>query len=177
MVRYELVSFEPEIQGLGTGMHISAEIKIRTSFTDANNVKTLSFVSSGDSQRTSNYDLAFDAGKWAGKNPFVLDLEKVSRKAISEALENIANTLATSQLATTEKGGRKQSHEDADIPKFGEDSIEVETLSLKHNCRGFGELIETTGTVSVYKVMCRNKKLVYRCINHNCQLILNKQVR
>ncbi|MBA1446112.1 MAG: hypothetical protein FE835_14645, partial [Gammaproteobacteria bacterium] len=111
------------------------------------------------------------------KNPFVLDLEKVSRKAISEALENIANTLATSQLATTEKGGRKQSHEDADIPKFGEDSIIVERLSSEHNCRGFGELVEISGPISVYKVMCRNKKLVYRCIDHDCQLILNKPIR
>lgn len=167
-IYYDLSAFDAEIQGTGTGAFMSTEVSIRTTVSENGNT-LLSFTSSGDSQRTSSYDLAFDAGKWAGKNPIVVDLERISGKAIQEALEHIANTLSTQvkrQLHTNSSPAVKS------VDHAGEQSHQASKHSISLNCSQNVELLKDQHGKEIYSSYCASgRNLIISCQWGQCRTL------
>lgn len=167
-IHYDLASFEPEIQGTGTGAFMSIEISLRTTVSKSGNT-LLSFTSSGDSQRTSSYDLAFDAGKWAGKNPIVVDLERISGKAIQEALENIANTLSTQVGRPLHTNSVPSVNT---VNYIGKQSYQASKHSISLNCSQKVELLKEKYGKEVYSSYCASgRDLIISCEWGQCRTL------
>lgn len=94
-ISFDLVEFNAEMIGLGTGNSISVEVSVRSTITDSSGRTVFSVVSSGTSQRVAGYDLVFDASKFAKGNPVVADLERTSQRAIEDMIQRLAAAISS----------------------------------------------------------------------------------